>query len=343
MPDSLLKDFFGKPLTTINRKRYRKPAGESLRDISAWMGEQWDRRWVKRAAVSALVVMLAASGAMAWVNLRPRAVPDMFEDDLADVLDYTLLSENFNKLPIDERMRLLKDMIARMKGMDSNDSALMAGFMAGITGKMRAQLQRNAEKLMVDLWDKYAQDYQKVKPDDRDGYLDKTFVDFTKMAEDIAGFKSNMDDNQRLDEAKKQAKRDEKMLKENAPKQMDPQRVAGFMGWMNDRSQKLTSAEQRGRMAGFSRDMTRRLRGQDVGTGKPKLPGAPEAPAVVSRRRRRASRRRRRRRSRNDSTPLITGWHCQAALGLTVVGVLLTVKPQSGLDSATLSTPRRTG
>ncbi len=283
MPESLLKDLFPK-WQSGKKQRYRKPASESLRDIADGAGELWRRKWLRRAVVSALVVMVSAGGAFAYVQLRPRAVPDVFADDLADVLDYTLLTDEFNKLPVDERLALIKRLIERLKSMDSNDSALVAGFAAGIGGKARAQLQKNSEKLMVDIWDKFAIQYSQVKPEDREAFLDQSFVDMTKMFEDVAGVSVPIKDEQRVDEARKQAKRDEERMKGASSRPVNAERAAGFMGFMNDRGQKLTNAEQRGRMAGFSRDMTRRLRGQDVRTGKPLEGGAtnpPDAPGAA--------------------------------------------------------------
>lgn len=274
MPESLLKDIFTKPTVPGAKARYRKPAGESLREAGAWLGGQWSKPLVRRLTVSVLTVMVAGGSAFAYTHLRTRPAPDVFEDDLADVLDYTLLSDDFNKLPLDERLALMKDLIKKIKGMDSNDSALMAAFAAGITGKARAQVQKNAEKLMVDVWDRFAEEYTEVPPEDREAYLDKAFVDFTRMAEEISGFSTGMDDQKRLDEARKQAKRDEEQFRKMQRPTMDPGRSGQFLQWANTRGQALATPEQRGRMAGFGRDMTRRLRGQDIATGRPK-----EAPA----------------------------------------------------------------
>lgn len=273
--ESLLKDLFPKwPSTTGKKERYRKPASESLRDIADGASRLWGRRWLRRGIVSALVLMVSAGGAFAYVQMRPRVAPDVFADDLADVLDYTLLTDAFNKMPVEERLALIKKLIERLKSMDSNDSALVAGFAAGIGGKAREQLQKNAEKLMVDIWDKFARQYASVKPEDRDAFLDQSFVEMTKMFEDVSGFSVPIKDEQRVDEARKQAKRDEARMKGASQRPVNAERAAGFMGFLNDRGQKLSSPEQRGRMAGFSRDMTRRLRGQDIHTGKP-IEGAP--------------------------------------------------------------------
>ncbi|HYD01903.1 MAG TPA: hypothetical protein VEB22_11815 [Phycisphaerales bacterium] len=277
MPESILKDIFPRAHSG-GKARYRKPATDSLRDIAEGAGRLWERRWLRRASVSALVVMLSAGGALAYVQMRPRAVPDIFADDLSDVLDYTLLTDAFNNLPVDERLAILKRLIARLKSMDSNDSALVSGFAAGIGARAREQLMKNSERLMVDIWDKFAAEYTMVKPEDREAYLDKAFVDMTKMFEDVSGFNVPVKDEDRVAEAKRQAKRDEQRMKGASERPVNAERAAGFMGFVNERGQKHTSAEQRGRMAALTRDMTRRFRGQDIRTGKPLEGATPPAP-----------------------------------------------------------------
>lgn len=278
--ESLLKDLFPKWQASSGVK-YRKPASESIRDIAEGAGRLWERRWLKRGVLTALVVMMSAGGAFAYVQMRPRVAPDIFADDLSDVLDYTLLTDAFNKLPVEERLAIIKKLVERLKSMDSNDSALVAGFAAGIGGKARAQLMMNSERLMVDIWDKFAKEYAMVKPGDRDAYLEKALVDMSKMFEDVTGFGVPIKEEDRVDEARKQAKRDEQRMKGASERPINAKRAADMLGFLNERGQKHASPEQRGRMAGFSRDITRRVRGQDIHTGKPlegaTPPGAPPA------------------------------------------------------------------
>ncbi len=264
--DPILKpeDFRGTTLSGLRLppKKYREPLGTTLarcRDqAGAWTGQ---RPWFKRAGLSALIVLVCAGSAMAYVSTRPRAVPDVFDADLADVLDYTLVSEDFNRLPIDERLRLLRELMKKIRGMDSGDSALMAAFAEGITGKARAQLQRNAEKLAIDVWDKFALEYAKMAPDARGGYMDQAAVEMARLMRELGGDAADpADDDKMLKQMKEQAKRDEQRMPP-AGGPIDRNRVAPFMNFVDQVGQRGTSPAQRDRMAEFGRDMTRHLRG----------------------------------------------------------------------------------
>ncbi len=196
--------------------------------------------------------------------------PDYLIDDLDDVLGYTFLTDGFNALPLQERLALLKDLVQRIKGMGSGDSALMAAFAAGITGEAREQLRRNIEKLGIDLWDDYAKRYADVPPDQREEWLDNAYVDFTRQMEEIAGSPRNLTPEERLADGKKNAKRGEQIARER-DRGMNGQFANGIYNVVNHGSEQATPGQQ-ARMAQFSVQMTRRMRGQDLQTGKPKDP-----------------------------------------------------------------------
>jgi len=251
--------------------QYKKGVAERLSGAAVNVRRGWSKGWVRRTSM--LVAMLAffGSGVWAYAAFWPREVPNVADDAFDDVLDYTLLSDDFNQLPLDKRLAIIKDLIARLKGMDSNDSALMSSFAAGIMGKARDQLRKNAEKMAVDMWDAFATDYEKVGRGNRGEYLDKSFVEFTEMMEDVSGFKSGTKPEERLTQGRKQASRDmDRMKDDTTPMRAD--RVGGFMKMIHERGDALAKPEQRSRMARFSRDMTRNLRNQDVESGKPLTP-----------------------------------------------------------------------
>ncbi len=261
---------------------YRESAGATIARLCRTAAEQLRARpALRRGLLSTLVVLLCVGSAMAFVALRPRSTPDIFTADLEDVLDYTLVSDDFNKLPIDERLRLLQEMLKRLRGMDSGDSALMAAFAEGITGKARAQLQKNAERLMVDVWDKFAQDYAKTDPSDRRAYLDQAAIDFAKLGQDLTGLPGDDDDDARLKRMKKQARSDEQQMP-GPGTPVNAAGVAGFAQLVNRIGQGNTTPAQRDRMAEFGRDMTRHLRGYEPApennpANKKKKPPAPPA------------------------------------------------------------------
>ncbi len=262
----------------------RTSAGERLRGFGAGLARVGDRPWVRRGLAAGLGLVLAGGAFGAVVAMWPRAVPDYATGEIEDVLDYTLLSADFNNLPIDKRLALIKDLVARLKSMSAGDSEAMALFAAGITGKAREQLRTNAERLAVDLWDSYADKYDDVPKEDRENYLDNAFNEFTHLMEDIAGVENKKTDKERLGDARGQAQRDMKRAREN-DRPMDSPRMGRFMKMVDERGGKLSTPRQQARMARFSRDMVRNLRGQDIDSGKPKeaapteQPGEPEAPA----------------------------------------------------------------
>ncbi|MCC6675783.1 MAG: hypothetical protein IT436_01440 [Phycisphaerales bacterium] len=219
-------------------------------------------RWGGGAAVIAL-------GLGAYFILRPVPKPDYESAPIDEIFNYTLLTDEFNKLPIDERVRLVGQIVQRIKTMGSGDSALLAAFAAGIMGQAREQLQKNASKMAVDLWDKYAIDYARVPEDERGEYIEGTIVEFMKTMEGIAGESRNISDADRLAELRGQAKRDAEELQR--PGSSPSGRQMGRMfDFMNEGVGGAATPAQRVRGAQLMRDMVRHLRGGDLATGKPK-------------------------------------------------------------------------
>jgi len=224
-------------------------------------------RTMKRVRIAGVLLLVGASVG-AYFVLRPRPMPDYENDPLNEIFDYTLLSEEFNRLPVEKRIELVSAIIARMKKMDSGDSTLLAAFAAGIMGSAREQLEKNASRLAIDLWDKYADDYSKVKGPEREAYLDKTFIEFQKTMEMMGGQPRDISDEDRLKEGQRQAKRD--MERMNDPKRAPNARQMATMFVIMDRQIGSHAAgNERARGMQLMRDMTRRLRGQDPATGKP--------------------------------------------------------------------------
>lgn len=214
-------------------------------------------------------VLLVGAGVGAYFVFRPVPKPDYMNDDLDSVLGYTLLTDEFNRLPVDERLRLIGQLIQRFKSLDAGDSVLLAGFAAGIAGSAREQLMENASRLAVDAWDKYAKDYAKVDPAKEEEYLDDAFVQFTKMMEGVGGRVRDVSDEERLAEGRRQAKRDMDAMRDTKRGPSNEQLGRVFRMMNEDVGQHATT-QQRMRGQQMMRDMTRRLRGQDIHTGKPK-------------------------------------------------------------------------
>lgn len=214
-------------------------------------------------------VALVAAGITAYFVLRPVPKPDYDSAPIDEIFNYTLLTDEFNKLPIEERLRLVGQIVQRVKNMGSSDSALLAAFAAGIMGEARQQLQENASRMAVDLWDKYAVDYAHVPESERGEYIEGTLVEFVKTMEAIAGESRNISDQDRLAEMKGQAQRDADELQR--PGSSPSGRQMGRMfDFMNEGVGGTATPAQRVRGAQLMRDMVRHLRGADLATGRPK-------------------------------------------------------------------------
>ncbi|MBX3376227.1 MAG: hypothetical protein KF678_04405 [Phycisphaeraceae bacterium] len=255
-------------ISRINRRRWRSP---DVREV--WAGIVYrlagtpDRkaRTVKRLKIGGPVVVLALAAA-AYFVFRPVPQPDYRKARLDKVFNYTLLTDEFNRLPVEKRLELMGQLVERLQGMSAGDSALMAAFAAGIAGSARKQIEENASRLMIDVWDKYAKDYAKVKPEDRGAFLDHAFLEFTRMGEAISGRPSTRSDAERLAQVREQAKRDEERLR-SGERQPPAQALGRMFTFMNENVGSHASISQRTRGQQMMRDMVRRFRGEDVGGG----------------------------------------------------------------------------
>lgn len=256
------------------RIRYRLTLRDRLNAADAKLRRAMSSRRARRIAGGSLLVLLLAGSVAAFLALRPRPVPDYLDDELEDVLDYTLVSEDFNSLPLQQRLGLLKDLVERLKGMGSGDSAMLAAFAAGLEGEAIRQARHNMEKLAADLWMDFAERYAGVSPADREAYLASAAIEMMKLVEDIAGVtrpegEEPPSDGERWEQAQKQAKRDQEMMKKRDDGMQAADAARGFE-FLQESGERLAKPEQRAQMARFARDFTRTVRGQDIDTGKPK-------------------------------------------------------------------------
>src|SRR5690606_7635905 len=114
----------------------------------------------------------------AWLVFRPVPRPDYETGKLDTVFAYTLLTDEFNKLPVEERIRLIGELVRRVRSMDSSDSVLMAAFAARISGAARDQLVENASLVMVDLTDRAASQYnQNASPAERKTFIEQQAIE----------------------------------------------------------------------------------------------------------------------------------------------------------------------
>ena len=224
----------------------------------------------KIASASAGALTLIAVGLGLYFMLRPYPMPDYEDDPLDDIFNYTLFQNEFNNLPIEERVRLIGSLIQRVEKMGGSDGTLLAAFAAGISGSAREQLEENAAQMMLDFMDNFAKDYPSLDdPKAQEEALKSRIVDMIRLAEEFDGTPTNRSDEELLERAMRDAKRDQEVMR-------DPSRgpslggISRMADMMENRIGAKGTPHQRARITRYMRDMTRYLRGEDINTGKPK-------------------------------------------------------------------------
>lgn len=210
-------------------------------------------KFVKQLRIAGVAAgLLAITGA--YFALRPTPQPDYLADPLNTVFDYTLLTDEFNNLPVEKRLELLGMLVGRLKNMSAGDSSMLAAFAAGIAGSARAQIEKNVSILVVDAWDKYARDYDDVPVAQRGEFLDKTFLDMMKTMEAVTGQPRDISDEKRLAEVREQTKKNQAMMNDpnRAP---DAKSMGGMLSMMDSNLGGRSSPAQRARGGQLMRDM----------------------------------------------------------------------------------------
>lgn len=236
------------------------------RFADAFVGTPERKSRSKTIGAVAAAMLLIGGGVGLYFALRPYPEPDYRTARIDELFNFTLLKDEFNRLSIERRLELLGILRERMEGMSGSESMLLAAFAAGIMGQARQQIEENMSRLAIDLWDSYATQYEAVLADDRDAFLDATYVDFYKQMAILGGDTVDESDEEILREGKEEAQRGHEWLKTDGPGGRMLGR--GFDIMYNNVGQNATP-QQKARGTLLVRDMTRRFRGQDVATGRP--------------------------------------------------------------------------
>lgn len=223
-------------------------------------------RWALPAAAALAISGWAIGGVIAFPALLPRVerVPDdPFNGDLA----FAILDDDFNRLPVRERLELLLELADRLRAMSSGDSAALASFAAGLTAAMRERIEANLRIFGVDFMSDYGSRYVRVPEAERERFLDEAALEWSKLADRALGREREISDDARLAEMRRQAREDTEAGRGGG--RLTVERASDFMRQVQSDINQFASPNDRASTSRFLRDMTRRLRGRDVETNRP--------------------------------------------------------------------------
>ena len=242
-----------------NITELRDRADEALRE--AWEAK---RREILGAVGALALLGLAGYGVYWWVEVRFRPPPSIFDSPVDDVLGYFAL-DDFSQLPVEERIRFLRELADRFRGMSQSDSATMAAFLAGLAGPAREQATQNARVLAKDILAQGADDYFKLPENERGKYIDEWMVKWLKAGERIAtGKDSEKPDDERLKDLREQGERGRERAADRPPERMPSLTEDGAMRfldfWESD-VEKASTPKEQGQIVRFLGDVRKRFGG----------------------------------------------------------------------------------
>ncbi|MSR44573.1 MAG: hypothetical protein EXS15_04340 [Phycisphaerales bacterium] len=211
-----------------------------------------------RAGIILLLLLIVSGTAWWWMAVRWRPPPSIFDTPVDDVLGY-LAMDDFNELPLEERMKFLLDLSNRFRGMESSESAAMAGFFAGVTGPARKQMTQNVRVLVRDILMQGATGYFELPPSDQGKYIDEWIVNWEKMGEKLAtGKERERTDEERIRGVRRQSERNEERLQDRTIAPLSPDGALGFMSLWQKEVEVTASPKQQGQIARFLDDVRKR-------------------------------------------------------------------------------------
>lgn len=219
-----------------------------------WFEEH--RQAVLAGGGTVLAVIALIGGGWWWLEARWRPPPSIFDAPVNDVLGY-LAMDDFNELPLEERVRYLQEFASRFQGMQQEESAAAAAFIASVTGPTRDQLRQNARTLAKDVLLEGAQGYFATPDADRSAYLDDWLADWQRRAEKaVRGDARDLDNQERAAMIREDAQED--IQRERDPDDLPPldtRATARFLGfWQSDIESASTPREQ-GQIIRFMEDL----------------------------------------------------------------------------------------
>lgn len=227
-------------------------------DVAEVLREHWRKL---AGAVGALAIVGALAGvAYWWFDVRWKPPPSIFDTPVNGVLDY-FTTPDFNKLPMRERMAYIEEFVKRFRGMSQQDSVVAAAFLAGVTGKVRAQLEQNVRILAKDILADGAAKYVNLPADQREAFLDQWLVEWVQLAETLAtGAESARKPEEILKSTSEEAKRNEaNQGKRLAGRSLNERGANRFMDFWQSEVEPAATPREMGQISRFMDDMRQHL------------------------------------------------------------------------------------
>ena len=158
--------------------------------------------------VIALMLCIGAPVLAFTVFSGSRKPPSIFDTPIDGVADY-LVSDDFSKLTVQERLEFLRELYERFSGLEQSESAVLAGFLAGLSGPAKEQARDNARILAKDILVEGAQGYLALASEaDRGRYIDDWLIKWVRFGEEVTGEDSPRTEQDILESLRRDARRD---------------------------------------------------------------------------------------------------------------------------------------
>ncbi len=233
----------------------------------AWAVDHRDDGARRKLAAVALALLLVGALLYWWSSVRWKSPPSIFDSPIDDTLGY-LAMDDFNHLPLHERLKFMMDFAARFHGLESGESAAMAGFVAGISGPAREQLTQNMRVLAKDVLADGSKRYLALPPAQRDQFIDEWLVEWQRrMLLATTGDAGKETDAQRLQQIKDDAKRGEDRRKKrmdegkDAMPDLEGEGAVAFMDFWQQEVETTASPSEQGQIGRFLEGVRKRVSG----------------------------------------------------------------------------------
>jgi hypothetical protein len=208
----------------------------------------------RRPFVAAAAALAVAAGIAAWWwgAQRWRPPPSIFDTPVDGVVGY-FATPDFNRLSVDERVAYLRDFVARFRGMSQQESVVAAAFLAGVTGPVREQLERNVRVLAKDILAEGAARFVNLPESERAAFIDQWVCRWFRFAEStLTGTESARSDEQILADAREEAGRGERRQRERmAGKDLSTRGADRFMSFWGSEVEKSSTPREQAQISRF--------------------------------------------------------------------------------------------